>query len=120
MRSIERALLAEALSSKSGHKVEVVVPQRGERKELVEHALANAREALARKLAETSSQRKLLQAMAERLRVAARAAANRIYDNSHIQGTNAVGTMVVAEPEGFQKKSVPQVQYPRVRAQPGR
>ena len=99
----ERALLAEALSSKSGHKVEVVVPQRGERKELVEHALANAREALARKLAETSSQRKLLQAMAERLALPRAPQRIEIYDNSHIQGTNAVGTMVVAGPEGFQK-----------------
>ncbi len=99
----ERALLADALSSKSGHRVEVVVPQRGERKELVEHALANAREALARKLAETSSQRKLLQAMAERLALPRAPQRIEIYDNSHIQGTNAVGTMVVAGAEGFQK-----------------
>src|SRR5206468_10135870 len=61
----ERALLAEALTAKSGHKVEIGAPQRGEKKELVDHALANAREALARKLADTSSQRKLLGALAE-------------------------------------------------------
>ena len=72
--SRERALLAEALSAKSGHKVEVSKPARGERKELVQHALANAREALARKLADTSSQQKLLGAMTESFLVAAKTA----------------------------------------------
>ena len=99
----DRALLAEALSTKSGYKVEVSVPQRGEKRDLVDHALANARDALARKLAETSSQRKLLELLAETLgppRVPRRI---EVYDNSHIQGTNAVGAMIVAGPEGFQK-----------------
>jgi len=99
----ERALLAEALSTKSGYKVEVSVPQRGEKRDLVDHALGNARDALARKLAETSSQRKLLELLAETLgppRVPRRI---EVYDNSHIQGTNAVGAMIVAGPEGFQK-----------------
>jgi excinuclease ABC subunit C len=99
----ERALLAEALSTRSGRKIEVNVPQRGEKKDLVDHALANAREALARKLAETSSQRKLLQALGETLALPRIPLRIEVYDNSHIQGTNAVGAMIVAGPEGFQK-----------------
>ena len=99
----ERALLAEALSTKSGIKIEIGVPQRGERKELVDHALANAREALARKLADTSSQRRLLEALAETFGLPRPPRRIEVYDNSHIQGTNAVGAMVVAGPEGFQK-----------------
>jgi excinuclease ABC subunit C len=99
----ERALLAEALSIKSGHKVEVGVPQRGEKKDLVDHALANAREALARKLAESSSQRRLLELLAEVLVLARPPRRIEVYDNSHIQGSNAVGAMIVAGPEGFEK-----------------
>jgi excinuclease ABC subunit C len=99
----ERALLAEALSTKSGHKVEVSVPQRGEKKDLVDHALANAREALARKLAETSSQHKLLEVLAEIFGLAGPPRRIEVYDNSHIQGSNAVGAMIVAGPDGFRK-----------------
>ena len=99
----ERVLLAEALSTKSGYKVEVSVPQRGEKKDLVDHALANARDALARKLAETSSQRKLLELLAETFGLPRAPRRIEVYDNSHIQGTNAVGAMIVAGPEGFQK-----------------
>jgi excinuclease ABC subunit C len=99
----ERALLAEALTTKSGHKVDVSVPQRGERKELVEHALANAREALARKLAETSSQGRLLEALGQTLGLGHAPLRIEVYDNSHIQGSNAVGAMIVAGPEGFRK-----------------
>jgi len=99
----ERALLAEALSTKSGYKVEVTVPQRGEKKDLVDHALANAREALGRKLAETSSQRKLLELLAETFALPKVPRRIEVYDNSHIQGSNAVGAMIVAGPEGFQK-----------------
>ena len=99
----ERALLADALSTKSGYKVEVNVPQRGEKKDLVDHALANAREALARKLAETSSQRKLLELLAETFVLPRVPRRIEVYDNSHIQGSNAVGAMIVAGPEGFQK-----------------
>ncbi len=99
----ERALLAEALTTKSGRKVEVSVPQRGERKELVQHALANAREALARKLADTSSQEKLLRALTETFALPRSPRRIEVYDNSHIGGTNAVGAMVVAGPEGFRK-----------------
>jgi excinuclease ABC subunit C len=99
----ERALLAAALTTKSGRKVEVGVPQRGERKELVQHALANAREALARKLADTSSQQKLLKALTETFALPRQPRRIEVYDNSHIGGTNAVGAMVVAGPEGFRK-----------------
>ena len=99
----ERALLADALSTKSGYKVEVNVPQRGEKKDLVDHALANARDALARKLAETSSQRKLLELLAETFVLPRVPRRIEVYDNSHIQGSNAVGAMIVAGPEGFQK-----------------
>ena len=99
----ERALLAEALTAKSGRKVEVSAPQRGERKELVQHALANAREALARKLADTSSQQKLLGALKEAFSLPRPPGRIEVYDNSHIGGTNAVGAMVVAGPEGFRK-----------------
>ncbi|MDT3685860.1 MAG: excinuclease ABC subunit UvrC [Pseudorhodoplanes sp.] len=96
-------LLAEAFTTKSGHKVDVSWPKRGERKDLVDHALANAREALARKLAETSSQQKLLTAMAETFGLPAPPRRIEVYDNSHIQGSNAVGAMIVAGPDGFQK-----------------
>src|SRR5712672_2571367 len=99
----ERALLAEALSTKSGYKVEVGVPRRGEKKDLVDHALANAREALGRKLAESSSQRKLLEVLAEVFVLARPPRRIEVYDNSHIQGSNAVGAMIVAGAEGFQK-----------------
>ncbi len=99
----ERALLAAALTAKSGRKVEVSVPQRGERKELVLHALANAREALARKLADTSSQQKLLKALSETFALPRQPRRIEVYDNSHIAGSNAVGAMVVAGPEGFRK-----------------
>jgi excinuclease ABC subunit C len=99
----ERALLAEALATKSGHKVDVSLPQRGEKKELVDHALANAREALARKLAETSSQRKLLEALGDTFGLGHVPLRIEVYDNSHIQGSNAVGAMIVAGPEGFRK-----------------
>src|SRR5450631_129762 len=99
----ERALLAAALTTKSGRKVEVSVPQRGERKELVQHALTNAREALARKLADTSSQQKLLSALTETFALPRTPRRIEVYDNSHIGGSNAVGAMVVAGPEGFRK-----------------
>ncbi|HEY6259606.1 MAG TPA: excinuclease ABC subunit UvrC [Xanthobacteraceae bacterium] len=99
----EASLLAEALSVKSGHKVEILLPQRGERKDLVSHALANAREALGRKLADTSSQRKLLAALAECFALPRPPRRIEVYDNSHIQGANAVGAMVVAGEGGFRK-----------------
>ena len=99
----DHALLAQALSTKSGRKVEVVLPQRGEKKDLIEHALANAREALGRKLAETSSQQKLLRQLAETFGLSRVPRRIEVYDNSHIQGSNAVGAMIVAGAEGFRK-----------------
>jgi excinuclease ABC subunit C len=99
----ERPLLAEALSTKSGHKIDVSVPQRGERKDVVAHALANAKEALGRKLADTSSQQKLLKALADVFGLARMPQRIEVFDNSHIQGSNAVGAMIVAGPEGFRK-----------------
>jgi len=99
----ESELLADALTTKAGRKVEVSAPQRGERKELVAHALANAREALARKLADASSQQRLLNAMTETFGLSRAPRRIEVYDNSHIAGTNAVGAMVVAGPEGFRK-----------------
>jgi len=99
----DRALLNEALTIKSGRKVEVTVPLRGEKKDLVEHALANAREALGRKLADTASQQRLLAGLAGAFGLARPPRRIEVYDNSHIQGTNAVGAMVVAGPEGFRK-----------------
>ena len=97
------ALLAEALSIKSEHKVTVSTPRRGEKKLVVDHAAANAREALARKLADTASQQRLLAGVAQAFGLARTPRRIEIYDNSHIQGTNAVGAMVVAGPEGFRK-----------------
>src|SRR3954470_23905353 len=99
----EQELLAQALTAKSDHKVEILLPRRGEKKELVDHALANAREALGRKLADTSSQRKLLAALAECLGLSRPPRRIEVYDNSHIQGSNAVGAMIVAGEEGFRK-----------------
>jgi excinuclease ABC subunit C len=99
----DQELLAEALSVKTGFKVEVSTPQRGEKKELVAHALTNAREALGRKLADTATQARLLQGLATALGLPRVPRRIEVYDNSHIQGTNAVGAMIVAGPDGFQK-----------------
>jgi excinuclease ABC subunit C len=96
-------LLADALSVKAGRKVEVSVPRRGEKKELVTHALTNAREALGRKLADTATQGRLLEGMATTLGLPQVPKRIEVYDNSHIQGTNAVGAMIVAGPDGFMK-----------------
>jgi excinuclease ABC subunit C len=99
----ESELLANALSIKAGHKIEVSTPKRGEKKELVIHALTNAREALGRKLADTATQSRLLDAMAATLSLPHSPKRIEVYDNSHIQGTNAVGAMIVAGPDGFVK-----------------
>ncbi|KRQ09243.1 excinuclease ABC subunit C [Bradyrhizobium pachyrhizi] len=99
----ESALLADALSVKAGSKVEVTVPKRGEKKELIGHALTNAREALGRKLADTATQSRLLEGMVSTLGLPHTPKRIEVYDNSHIQGTNAVGAMIVAGPDGFMK-----------------
>jgi excinuclease ABC subunit C len=102
-RPKECDLIAEAFTLKRDMKVEIVAPRRGEKKELVDHAAANAREALGRKLAESSSQQRLLAALAATFGLPRPPRRIEVYDNSHIQGTNAVGAMIVAGPEGFQK-----------------
>jgi len=99
----EKELLAEAFAMKAGRKVEILKPQRGEKKGLVDHAHTNAREALGRKMAESSAQSKLLAGVAEAFGLEAPPERIEVYDNSHIMGTNAVGGMIVAGPEGFQK-----------------
>lgn len=99
----ESELLAHALSIKAGYGVKVLMPQRGEKKELVAHALTNAREALGRKLADTATQSRLLQGLAMVLGLPQVPQRVEVYDNSHIQGTNAVGAMIVAGSEGFLK-----------------
>ena len=96
-------LLAQALSERSNHRVAISVPQRGEKKDLVDHVVANAREAHGRKLAETASQSRLLEGFAATFKLPTVPRRIEIYDNSHIMGTNAVGGMVVAGPEGFVK-----------------
>ena len=98
-----RTLLAEAFSLRAERKVEIARPVRGEKCRLVEHAMQNAREALGRKLAETSAQGRLLAAMCEAFGMEAPPERIEVYDNSHVMGTNAVGAMIVAGPEGFQK-----------------
>jgi excinuclease ABC subunit C len=99
----EAELLANALSVKAGFKVEVATPRRGEKKELIAHALTNAREALGRKLADTATQGRLLAGLVTTLGLPHPPQRIEVYDNSHIQGTNAVGAMIVAGPDGFIK-----------------
>lgn len=98
-------LMTDALSQKLGRKVELLVPRRGEKAELVDSALRNARESLARKMAESATQTKLLKGLAEAFDLPKPPERVEVYDNSHIQGTNAVGAMIVAGPEGFMKNS---------------
>ena len=99
----ERDLLTEALSTKAERKIEILTPKRGPKVELVAHAQANAKEALGRKVAETASQRELLKGLAERFDLDSMPTRIEVFDNSHIAGTNAVGAMIVAGPEGFSK-----------------
>ena len=96
-------LVAQLLSDRAGRKVELAVPQRGEKAELVENAARNARESLARRLAESVAQGRLLAGLAEAFDLGSPPRRIEVYDNSHIQGTNAVGGMIVAGPEGFVK-----------------
>jgi excinuclease ABC subunit C len=100
----DQDLLGEALSTRAGRKVEVSVPKRGEKKDLVDHAMQNAREALGRTLAESASQMKLLEGLAQAFGLDKTPRRIEVYDNSHIMGTNAVGGMIVAGPEGFRRK----------------
>src|SRR5580704_12798506 len=98
-----RGALAEALLERFGHRIEIAVPRKGEKRDLVEQARQNAGEALARKLSESASQTKLLDALARAFGLARPPRRIEVYDNSHIMGTNAVGAIVVAGPEGFRK-----------------
>jgi excinuclease ABC subunit C len=101
----DAALIAEALASRAGGRVELLVPKRGDKLQLINQALVNAREALGRRLAESSAQQKLLAGVAETFGLEAPPRRVEVYDNSHIQGTNAVGGMIVAGPEGFMKNA---------------
>jgi excinuclease ABC subunit C len=101
----EQALIAEALSIKAGRKVALYRPARGTKRQVLDHALTNAREALARRLAEGASQRRLLEGVATAFGLEQMPARIEVYDNSHISGTNALGAMIVAGPEGFDKTS---------------
>jgi excinuclease ABC subunit C len=98
-------LMTAALGEKAGRKVDILVPQRGEKAELVSGALRNAREALARRMSESATQAKLLRGTAEAFGLEAPPERIEVYDNSHIQGTNAVGGMIVAGPDGFMKNA---------------
>ena len=99
----EQDLLAEAFCTRAGRRVEILVPQRGEKRALVDHALANAQEALGRRLAESQSQSRLLDGVARIFGLDARPRRIEVFDNSHIQGAEPVGAMIVAGPEGFIK-----------------
>ncbi|MFU8825174.1 excinuclease ABC subunit UvrC [Yoonia sp.] len=96
-------LMADALAEKAGRKVEIAIPQRGEKAELVQNALRNARESLARKMSETATQSRLLKGLAKAFDLPKVPQRIEVYDNSHIQGAHAVGAMVVAGPDGFDK-----------------
>ncbi len=100
----EPALMTEALSARAGRKVNILVPQRGEKKDLVQHALNNAREALGRQLAEGATQKTLLEGVATLFGLDEPPRRIEVYDNSHISGTNAIGAMIVAGEEGLSKK----------------
>jgi excinuclease ABC subunit C len=99
----EQALLEEAFCTRAGRKVEILVPQRGEKRALLDHALNNAHEALGRRMAESQSQTKLLQGVAKVFGLDAMPRRIEVFDNSHIQGAEPVGAMIVAGPEGFIK-----------------
>ena len=99
----DAALLAEALSLRAGYKVEISKPQRGEKREIMERALTNAREQLGRRMAENSAQRQSLEGVAEAFGLDAPPRRIEVYDNSHIQGAHAVGAFIVAGAEGFEK-----------------
>jgi len=99
----EREVVAAALAVRAGHKVDVATPRRGERRQIVENAERNAKEAIGRRLSETASQQRLLDLTADALGLARSPRRIEVYDNSHIQGANAVGAMIVAGAGGFMK-----------------
>ena len=101
----DQELMAEALSAKRDAKVEILIPQRGEKAELMQAALRNARESLTRKMSESATQVKLLKGLEEAFGLADMPKRVEVYDNSHIQGAHAVGAMIVSGPEGFMKSA---------------
>ncbi len=100
-----RKLLAEALSVRAGRNVSLVRPQRGDKRNLINHVLANAREALARRMAESASQRRLLEGLAQALDLDGAPERIEVFDNSNVSGAKAVGALIVAGPEGLMKKA---------------
>ena len=104
-RLAEQALVGEALSVRAGRRVHIAVPQRGAKRKLIDHALANARDALARRLSESATQRQLLERLAELFALEAPPARIEVYDNSHVGGRHATGAMIVAGPDGFVKNA---------------
>jgi excinuclease ABC subunit C len=112
-------LLCEALSERAGRKVAIERPQRGDRRKLMEQARRNAEEALERRMAETTTQGKLLRELAETFELAEPPKRIEVYDNSHIMGTNATGAMIVAGPEGFRKNNYRKFNIKRPETQPG-
>tara|TARA_Y100001934_G_scaffold35971_1_gene41249 strand:- start:1002 stop:2921 length:1920 start_codon:yes stop_codon:yes gene_type:complete len=101
----EHELIAEALSTRAERKVQLLTPRRGDKRKPVEHATANAREALGRRLAESTTHRRALDALAKRLDLDNAPARIEVYDNSHIQGSNAIGAMIVSGPDGLIKNA---------------
>jgi excinuclease ABC subunit C len=115
----DMALLAEALAERADRKVTLKIPQRGDQRKLLEQAKRNASEALERRLAESSSQAKVMRELAELFELDDLPDRIEIYDNSHVSGTNAVGAMVVAGPEGFRKSNYRKFNIKRPETAPG-
>jgi excinuclease ABC subunit C len=115
----DRELLEEALSERAERKVAIEQPQRGARRKLLDQAKRNAEEALDRRLAETTTQGKVLRELAEVFELGDVPKRIEVYDNSHIMGTNATGAMIVAGPEGFRKNSYRKFNIKRPETQPG-
>src|SRR5918997_1208191 len=115
----DRELLEEALCERSGHKVSIDQPRRGARAKLIEQARRNAEEALDRRMAETSSQAKVLRELADTFELPDVPKRIEVYDKSHIMGTNATGAMIVAGPEGFRKNSYRKFNIKRAETRPG-
>ena len=115
----DRELLEEALTERAGRKVMFEVPRRGDRRKLLDQAKRNAEEALDRRLAETTTQGKVLRELADTFELPDVPKRIEVYDNSHIMGTNATGAMIVAGPEGFRKNSYRKFNIKRPETQPG-
>jgi excinuclease ABC subunit C len=115
----ERKLLEQALCERAGRKVVIEQPHRGARRKLLDQAKRNAEEALERRLAETTTQGKILRDMADTFELPDVPKRIEVYDNSHIMGTNATGAMIVAGPEGFHKNSYRKFNIKRPETQPG-